>query len=106
MAEQKYWDKVEVMCEVAKGIAFDTCHKIYVLLDDAQMDQMKEYGYDPLISSDAMKPSEMVKTLRDWYSSSCGLRFISGVRTVEGDPNEGFIDLIPQGADEDDEYNQ
>jgi hypothetical protein len=29
MAEQKYWDKVEVMCEVAKGIAFDTCHKIW-----------------------------------------------------------------------------
>jgi hypothetical protein len=70
------------------------------------MDQMKEYGYDPLISSDEMTPNEMVNTLRDWYSDSCGLRFISGVRTVEGDPNEGFIDLIPQGADEDDEYNQ
>ena len=90
----------------AKAIAWDTCHKIYVLLDDEQMAQMKEYGYDPLISSDEMKPSEMVKTLREWYEDSCGLRFISGVRTVQGDPNEGFIDLIPQGADEEDEYNQ
>jgi hypothetical protein len=96
----KYWAKVEVAVEMAKGIAFDTCHKIYVLMDDAQMEQMKEYGYDPLISSDEMTPSEMLNTLREWYDASCMLRFISGVRTVDGDPNEGFIDLIPQGAEE------
>jgi len=40
------WGKVEVAVEMAKGIAFDTCHKIYVLMDDGQMAQMKEYGYD------------------------------------------------------------
>lgn len=97
---KEYWAKVEVAVEMAKGIAFDTCHKIYVLMDDAQMEQMKEYGYDPLISSDEMTPSEMLDTLREWYEDSCGLRFISGVRTVDGDPNEGFIDLIPQGAEE------
>jgi len=31
------WGKVEVAVEMAKGIAFDTCHKIYVLMDDGQM---------------------------------------------------------------------
>jgi hypothetical protein len=29
---------------------------------------------------------------------------VSGVRSVDGDPNEGFIDLIPQGSDDDEEY--
>jgi hypothetical protein len=97
---EKEWTKVEVMCQVAKGIAFDTCHKIYILLDDAQMDQMKEYGYNPLISSDEMSPSEMANTIRDWYDQSCMLRFVQAVRTVEGDPNDGFVDLIPQGFEE------
>jgi len=101
------WGKVEVAVELAKGIAFDTCHKIYVLMDDDQMAQMKEYGYDPLIAADTTTPEQMLTTIRKWYSSSCGLRFVHGVRTVDGDPNEGFIDLIPQGADddEDDESN-
>jgi hypothetical protein len=95
------WSKVEVAVELAKGIAFDTCHKIYVLMDDGQMAQMKEYGYDPLISSAEMKPDQMLSTIQKWYNHSCGLRFVSGVRSVDGDPNEGFIDLIPQCADDD-----
>jgi hypothetical protein len=102
MAAEKYWAKVEVAVQMAKGIAFDECHKIYVLLDDAQMDQMKGYGYDPLLSADDLTPKEMLETLRKWYHDSCGLRFINAVRTVDGDPNEGFIDLIPQGTDYDD----
>ena len=35
------WGKVEGALIGAKGIAFDGCHKIYVLLDEAQMAQMK-----------------------------------------------------------------
>ena len=93
------WGKVEVAVELAKGIAFDECHKIYVLMDDGQMAQMKEYGYDPLISADTTTPDEMLKTIKGWYATSCGLRFVSGVRSVDGDPNEGFIDLIGQGED-------
>lgn len=100
------WDKVEVAVEMAKGIAFDTCHKIYVLMDDAQMEQMKEYGYDPLISSDEMGPEQMLSTIQEWYSDSCGLRFVQAVRTVEGDPNDGFISLIGQGDEWDDECDE
>ena len=87
--------------ELAKGIAFDTCHKIYVLMDDDQMALMKGYGYDPLIAADTTTPEQMLTTIRKWYNDSCGLRFVSGVRSVDGDPNEGFIDLIPQGLDDD-----
>jgi hypothetical protein len=100
------WDKVEVAVEMAKGIAFDTCHKIYVLMDDEQMAQMEEYGYDPLIPSSSMTPEQMLTTIKQWYSNSCGLRFVQAVRTVEGDPNDGFISLIGQGDDWDDECDE
>ena len=103
MASKEQWAKVEVALEMAKGIGFDTCHKIYVLMDDAQMEQMKGYGYDPLISSDQMTAEEMLSTIREWYSQSCMLRFVSAVRSVEGDPNDGFTDLIPQGSDDEDD---
>ena len=102
MAEATSWAKVEVAVEMAKGIAFDECHKIYVLLDDAQMELMKGYGYDPLLSSDDLTPKEMLATIRKWYNDSCGLRFVNAVRTVESDPNDGFITLIGQGEDYDD----
>lgn len=100
------WDKVEVAVEMAKGIAFDTCHKIYVLMDDEQMAQMEEYGYDPLIPSSSMTPEQMLTTIKQWYANSCGLRFVQAVRTVEGDPNDGFISLIGQGDDWDDECDE
>lgn len=97
------WGKVEVAVEMAKGIAFDTCHKIYVLMDDEQMAQMKEWGYDPLLSSEDLTPAEMLETIRTWFASSCGLRFVQAVRTNHDDPNEGFISLIGQGDEWDDE---
>ena len=97
------WGKVEVAVEMAKGIAFDTCHKIYVLMDDKQMEQMEEYGYDPLIPSSSMTPEQMLATIQQWYANSCMLRFVDAVRTVEGDPNEGFTSLIPQCAEWDED---
>jgi len=84
----------------AKGIAWDTCHKIYILMDDAQVAKMREYEYDPLITSDEMSDGEMFDTVKTWYEDSCGLRFIDAVSTVDGDPNEGFETLIPQFEDE------
>lgn len=94
------WDKVEDALDDAKGIAFDGCHKIYVLMDDEQMALMREYEYDPLLSADTMNKGEMLSTLKEWFESSCGLRFISAVTTHPADPNLGFEDLIPQGATE------
>jgi hypothetical protein len=96
METQNDWSAVALMCEAAKGIAFDTCHKIYILLDSKQMEKMHGHGYDPLISSEKMTPEEMYDQIRKWYAASCPLRFVSAVRTVESNPNAGFIDLIPQ----------
>lgn len=90
------WDKVEVATELALGIAFDDCHKIYVLMDNDQVELMRGYGYTTLFTSDDMSPVEMLETIQTWWNASCGLRFVSGVKTTE-DPNDGFITLIPQG---------
>jgi len=80
----------------AKAIAWDTCHKIYVLMDDEQVELMREYGYDPLITKDQMTPDQMLTTLEEWYEESCSLRFINAVSTNHIDPNKGFEPLIEQ----------
>jgi hypothetical protein len=85
--------------ENAKGIGWDGCHKIYILMDDNQMNKMEEYGYDPLISSNQFTPNEMFETIQNWWDQSCGLRFISAVSTNEINPNLGFESLITQFED-------
>jgi oligoribonuclease (3'-5' exoribonuclease) len=95
------FDEVEYALEDAKAIAWDTCHKIYVLMDDEQVALMREYEYDPLITSDEMSPSEMLDKIIEWYDQSCGLRFVQAVRSNPEDANDGFVDLIPQFFEED-----
>lgn len=94
------WDTVQD----CKAITWDTCHKIYVLMDDLQVEKMIEYGYDPLIYAKDSSTEELMAYLEDWYANSCGLRFISAVSTVKGDPNEGFTDLVAQGEDWHNDY--
>lgn len=97
------WTLVYEKMEDARGIAFDTCHKIYVLMDDAQVALMREYEYDPLYTKDEMSAGEMFETIKHWYAESCALKFVEAVSTVDGNPNEGFETLIEQGARETDE---
>jgi hypothetical protein len=106
------WAKVEGALAGAKSIAWEGCHKIYVLMDDEQTEEMRQYGYDQAPSQLVLvtDPSEALATLREWYDASreCGLQFISAVRTVPAgvDPNVGFTNLIPQFAEDDDEYEE
>ena len=90
----------------AKAIAFDTCHKIYLLMDNEQVELMREYGYDPLITSEEATPEEMLATLQEWYEDSCGLRFIDAVSTNHENPNAGFETLIGQGDFDEDEEDE
>jgi hypothetical protein len=80
----------------AKAIAWDTCHKIYLLMDDEQVEVMRGYEYDPLITKEEMTSEEMLSTLEKWYEDSCGLRFIQAVNTNHLNPNEGFESLVEQ----------
>ena len=82
-----------------KAIGWDTCHKIYALMDDKQVELMLGYGYgDDMIYAADVSPEMLLNTLEDWYANSCGLRFIQAITTVESNPNEGFKDIIPQCA--------
>jgi hypothetical protein len=69
-------------------------------MDDEQVETMRGYEYDPLITDREQTPEEMLITLKDWYASSCGLRFIQAVSTNHENPNAGFESLIGQGEDE------
>lgn len=80
----------------AKAIAWDSCHKIYLLMDDEQVALMREYGYEYLITKDEATSEQMFETLNDWFEDSCDLRFIQAVATHPTDPNEGFETLIGQ----------
>lgn len=84
----------------AKAIAWDTCHKIYLLMDDEQVELMRGYKYDPLITADQMSADEMFELVEDWYDSSCSLRFIDAVSTNHINPNAGFETLSPQFEDQ------
>jgi hypothetical protein len=99
----------------AKGIAFDTCHKIYVLMDDEQVALQKSYGYgdendpDSLVTSEQMTGDEMKKQVMDWYENSCGLRFISAVSTNPKFGDDGWVQIVSQfesdeDEDDDDDY--
>ena len=94
---------VEERVTEAKAIAFDTCHKIYLLMDNEQVDVMRGYGYDPLITNAEATPTQMLAILKEWFDNSCGLRFIEAVSTNHENPNNGFETLIGQGDDEEEE---
>jgi hypothetical protein len=74
----------------ARAIAWDTCHKIYLLMDDEQVEQMREYDYDPLITAEQATPEIMFRWLEKWWAESCSLRFIEAVSTDNDTPNLGF----------------
>ena len=95
-----FW-KVEERVSEAKAIAWDTCHKIYVLMDDEQVTKMIEYGYeDDMLKATEHTPKIMMNSIEDWYANSCWLRFIEAVSTNHENPNAGFETLIGQGEDE------
>lgn len=80
----------------AKLVAFDGCHKIYVAMDDISADKLEENGYIVIKGS----VTKMFKAVQDWYKNSCGLKFVTSVSHNEIDPNLGYLDLIPQFAEQ------
>lgn len=91
------FSKVEKALATAEGIAWDTCHKIYVLMDNYQVNLMREYEYEKIHTiSEGMSPEKMLDLVIEWYEDSCDLRFVQSVRTVLTNPNLGYEDLISQ----------
>lgn len=90
--ERRAWAAVTTAMKTAKAMHFDGCHKIYLSMDDEEVSNMEDLGYD-IVAPD-------IALLSDWFDSSCELRSISSVSTNTADPNQGFAALIPQGFQE------
>ena len=93
------FDPVREYCENAVLVATDGCHKIYLAMDDTEADWFRA-NYEYIVEG---TPEEMLTTVIGWYETSCFLRFVNAVYHNEDDPNAGFISLIAQFADEEDE---
>lgn len=97
---KKDWNKVKSFLKEATSVAWDGCHKIYILMDEKEHHTMVGYGYG---EGESMleridEPSSAFALVKAWYRDSCDLRFIHAVRTVEvgEDPEDGYTNLIPQ----------
>lgn len=100
---EDYWFEVEECLQDARLIAWDTCHKIYLAMDEEQEEWFVEnYAPDYFRGT----PEQMLAMLHEWYDQSCGLRFIHAVTTNHDNPNDGFENLIPQCAEWDDEEEE
>jgi hypothetical protein len=95
----EYWERVEDAAQDAHLAAWDTCHKIYLAMDEAEADWFRA-NYNSIVEG---TPDELVAAVSKWYDESCFLRFVTAVKTNLVDPNAGYATLIPQGAEEDDE---
>lgn len=101
-------DKLDELQEVlsdAQGIAWDTCHKIYIMMDDQEVAQMRDYEYDPLLTSADTTPEQMLTEVLRWYDESCGLRFISITSTGEDGDTE-YEDFVPQFFEDEEEEDE
>ena len=87
----------------AEAIAWDNCHKIYILMDSEQVELMRGYGYDLLITNEEMNPDDMFGLVQEWYENSCSLRLINAVSTNHINPNAGFESLVSQFEDYEEE---
>lgn len=88
------WDDVETALETADSIAFDSCHKIYVLMDLKQTEQM--IGYDYAFVEPVTDADRALRLLKEWFDKSCPLKFIEQVSSKD-DGTEDWLTLIPQG---------
>lgn len=97
-------EAVKRALSTAVGMAWDGCHKIYILMDDKQYSMQSLYGYGD--GSDASKllrirqtpqgREEALATLEEWYETSCGLRFVNTVTSRPGHLTEAYEALVEQ----------
>lgn len=93
--EARAWGRVKKALPRAKGMHWDGCHKIYLSMDDERVLQSEMWGYETHVPD--------FDKLKGWFDQSCSLRFVNAVYTVEGDPNEGYDNLIAQFEFEEDD---
>jgi len=100
MTMNERWADVRSALGDAVAVTWDGCHKIYLILDRQQIREFDSYGYEMTHNDN---PDDTLALLKEWYDASCFLRFVNSVRTDDTNPNDGYTNLIPQGAEEEEE---
>ena len=89
-------EQIEETLATADSIAWDGCHKIYILMDNEQTNLMREYGYEYLYTKEDVTEQDMLNMVSNWYEDSCQLRFVQAVATSNDPKDDGFRTLIGQ----------
>jgi len=92
-----YFDPVVESIVHAHLVAWDTCHKIYLAMDEEQAEWFRDH-YSPAIVEGTAE--EMLSAVAKWWDDSCFLRFVSAVATSHDDTKDVVTSVIPQFADE------
>ena len=85
--------KVAKATDNATLVAWDTCHKIYIAMDDKEASWYVENKFTTFSGS----PEEMLDHVCQWYEQSCGLEFIDATSWDAGRGGTNFHSVIPQG---------
>lgn len=84
----------------AKLVAWDTCHKIYVAMDDTEARWYMDHadrGYQCFVGT----PDAMLEQVCEWYkkaNADCGLQYVDATSWSDEDQNTKFHRVIPQDA--------
>ena len=62
-----------------EGIAWDRCHKIYIMRDRVALERIIEWGSYTVVDADDANGEVMYNTLVKWWQESCELRFIQAM---------------------------
>lgn len=72
------WDLVEQFLESALCVAFDDCHKIYLAMDEEELNYFTLNNWNTVTGS----ALAMLDQVWGWYElESCSLRFVSAVES-------------------------
>lgn len=92
MRLQQAWTEIEAVLPNVDSIAWDGCHKIYLLMNKEQTYYMQDYPM--LVRAEHASVEGLMLTIQGWYDDSCPLVFIQG---CDGSIDETeFVSYIPQ----------
>lgn len=89
---EKQWAKVTTAITQAVLIAWDGCHKIYLIND---LDSAQPFLHDYPFCKSPTDYEDAIDTIEEWFNESCSLRFISAVHQPNKKGHTNTV-LVPQ----------
>lgn len=93
--ETQYVDRIRSFAELADSIACSG-HKIYMLLDKEQTEEMRGLGFYEIHTSEEMDSEQMATTVARWFDAADSLRFVNAVMSTPGHEPEKYANVIAQ----------